>query len=372
LRLKRSRRFTPSHIAQNPGQSILPCHRAIALPALPATPLQSAEDPANHQGACGSSSPDSRRSFSFASLFSRDGQEEAQRIPSRSDAERRRQPMNTTTSPDSQASARPAADWPLFFQAAPVALSIVSLSDGRLLDINQRFVELTGFSRSELIGCLAAELYLVESPEARERVAAQLEAHAAAYDVPSILHTKDGPARHALSSIHVVGLGRDSVILTATVDSGEQAQTITSLRSEAGSLRRQIAKMESVIEHHTERETRLVNQINGLCDQASMLKTDVIRLKEMQQELIAEIESLRKHTEKRKPESHPRPVQNVAPVTPAAGPSTTARRDPVLLLSAGDSFLDQAAARMQAFERQLASHVAALHAQAALLEAELH
>src|SRR5437868_15544669 len=106
--------------------------------------------------------------------------------------------MNPSNSPGGQASVTALADWPAFFHAAPVALSVVSLPDGRLLEINQRFVDLTGFHRNELIGRLAAELYLVESPEARERVAAQLEGDAAAYDVPSVLHTKSGPPRQTL------------------------------------------------------------------------------------------------------------------------------------------------------------------------------
>jgi PAS domain S-box-containing protein len=70
-------------------------------------------------------------------------------------------------------------DWAALFRAAPVALCVASLADGTILDCNERYAQLTGSSRAELIGRLAADLHVVADAAAREQIAAALDTDAA-------------------------------------------------------------------------------------------------------------------------------------------------------------------------------------------------
>ena len=56
------------------------------------------------------------------------------------------------------------------FHANPAAISITRASDGKFIDINQRFTELTGYTREEVVGRTGAELGLWQDPQDRERV----------------------------------------------------------------------------------------------------------------------------------------------------------------------------------------------------------
>jgi len=57
----------------------------------------------------------------------------------------------------------------LAFHLSPVVLGISTLEDGRYLDVNEAFEELTGWSRAEALGKTALELGLWVDPEERRR-----------------------------------------------------------------------------------------------------------------------------------------------------------------------------------------------------------
>ncbi|MCM0082571.1 PAS domain S-box protein [Geomonas sp. Red32] len=59
------------------------------------------------------------------------------------------------------------------FQLAPLIMSITDAKDGRFLDVNERFLELSGYSREEVIGRTSLELGWI-SPQARQQILGQL------------------------------------------------------------------------------------------------------------------------------------------------------------------------------------------------------
>ncbi|MFB6240580.1 MAG: diguanylate cyclase domain-containing protein, partial [Gemmatimonadota bacterium] len=60
------------------------------------------------------------------------------------------------------------------FESSPVAISLSTVDDGRLLDVNQRYAELSGYSREELVGSTSRDLGLWEDPDVRERMVEEL------------------------------------------------------------------------------------------------------------------------------------------------------------------------------------------------------
>ncbi|MEQ9441498.1 MAG: PAS domain S-box protein [Cyclobacteriaceae bacterium] len=61
------------------------------------------------------------------------------------------------------------------FHLSPDAISITRLSDGLVLEVNQGFVQLTGYSREELIGRTSTEVNFWSDPRQREQMKVQLQ-----------------------------------------------------------------------------------------------------------------------------------------------------------------------------------------------------
>src|SRR3954464_535393 len=158
-------------------------------------------------------------------------------------------PRNTMTT---HSQTQPLDNWAAMFQAAPVAICLASLTDGMILDCNQRYEELTGVPREELIGRPAADLHVVSSTEAREHIAAALDEQAAAFEVASQLRLPDGTLRATLSSLRVVEFADEPAVMSVTIDDEARAQQDAAAQAEAQSLREQLARMEREIAQHNE------------------------------------------------------------------------------------------------------------------------
>ena len=63
----------------------------------------------------------------------------------------------------------------LAFQASPIATSIATTSDGRLVDVNEQFVQAFGWSRDELIGHTSVEIGVWTDSEVRREWIARLQ-----------------------------------------------------------------------------------------------------------------------------------------------------------------------------------------------------
>ena len=190
--------------------------------------------------------------------------------------------------------------WTATFRFCPVALSVASLSDGRLIEVNHLYLQMTGYAHEELVGRPVGELYPATETTAEtnpyERMQKLLEDGFTACEVTSVYWTKAGAARDALWSLQVIEVGKERYVLAATMDIGESKQREQELSQQVAALTEQLKTLESENSQHLEQKQKLVNQISELCDQANLLKFDVIRLRQMQQELMAEIERLRTRT----------------------------------------------------------------------------
>ncbi len=78
------------------------------------------------------------------------------------------------------------------FRSSPVALTLVSAIDGRFVDVNDAFVENTGFSREDAIGKTATEIHLFADIKDYERLASALKNHHKAEGMEIRCRQKDG------------------------------------------------------------------------------------------------------------------------------------------------------------------------------------
>ena len=184
------------------------------------------------------------------------------------------------------------AAWHGLFLNAPVALSLASAADGRLRAVNARYAQLVGLTAEVLSGRLFSELHLLPEDSSQEQIAVELAAHASVDQIANRYQRRDGTLQPSLSSLRLVELGGETLILSSTVDAPEGSAEVREL-SDARS--RRVSELEAEIAVHRAQERRLIGEISGLCTEASLLKSDIIKLKQMQLEVSSEMENLRKH-----------------------------------------------------------------------------
>lgn len=116
------------------------------------------------------------------------------------------------------------------FETSPDAIIVSCLRDNRIIDVNNGFLELTGFSRSEVIGKTALDLTLWADTEKRDRFIAILESGKHIRNFESRFRMKSGHIQTALLSVNVVDLKSESHFITV-------ARNVTELKGAENALR---------------------------------------------------------------------------------------------------------------------------------------
>ena len=101
-------------------------------------------------------------------------------------------------------------------------MTIATIDEGRLIDVNERAIELSGYSREEMIGRTSIEIGLWAYPRERDRLIAMLRETGSLRDGMAHFKTRAGDVKPALWSADVIQLGEKKVILTTIHDISEQ------------------------------------------------------------------------------------------------------------------------------------------------------
>src|SRR5262245_56376677 len=104
------------------------------------------------------------------------------------------------------------------FHASPAAICISSLSEGRFVDVNDSFCQLTGYSRDELIGRTSIELNMWTDSSDRPKIAALLRKKGSLRQIENRLIRKDGDYRDCVGSIEVIDVNGERCLLIIFLD----------------------------------------------------------------------------------------------------------------------------------------------------------
>jgi len=116
------------------------------------------------------------------------------------------------------------------FHLTPTFLSISALSDGRLLDVNDAFVDITGYAREEVLGRPIGELDLWVDPRQRDEGLRELRKGARLRGVEARFRMKDGSERTMLLSGEIMPLGGRACVVTVLADITDRKRAEQALR----------------------------------------------------------------------------------------------------------------------------------------------
>lgn len=116
------------------------------------------------------------------------------------------------------------------FETIPDSIIVSRLQDNTIVDVNNGFLELTGFSKNDVIGQTALDLTLWEEPEKRDRFISILESRRTIHNFESRFRMKDGHVRTALLSVNAIDLKGESHFITVARNVSELKEAEMALR----------------------------------------------------------------------------------------------------------------------------------------------
>ena len=116
------------------------------------------------------------------------------------------------------------------FQCSPDAIVITSARDGKVVDVNDATLRLTGYARGEMIGHGHADLLFWERDEDRERYLAALRAGGRVSEMEAGFRTKGGEIRSGVISGELIEVAGEQQVLSVIRDITARRQAERAVR----------------------------------------------------------------------------------------------------------------------------------------------
>jgi PAS domain S-box-containing protein len=119
------------------------------------------------------------------------------------------------------------------FDQSPLALTITSFDDGRLIEVNESFLQLSGYTRDEVLGRTPEDLGLWVEPEHRTERFARLRAGERVPNVEARFRMKSGEERIGVIGSAVVQIDSRQCVVSSVVDITERMRNEQRLTEQA-------------------------------------------------------------------------------------------------------------------------------------------
>ena len=116
------------------------------------------------------------------------------------------------------------------FRASPVGISLSTIDDGLLVDINQAYLNILGCTRDRVVGHTAQEIGVWADPEERERLTEVIRAGGSVRSAEVRIRNSSGGIRCLLASMELISLSGKGHLLSMMQDITERKEVEDDLR----------------------------------------------------------------------------------------------------------------------------------------------
>jgi len=117
------------------------------------------------------------------------------------------------------------------FNASPDMVIITNLEDGKYIEVNDSFVNITGYQREELIGHTVDDFNLWTNPEDAEKMMRLIDRDGQFRNEEFNIRTRSGEIRIWLCSAEKIKIGADTCMIAVSTDITERKQSEELIRS---------------------------------------------------------------------------------------------------------------------------------------------
>lgn len=117
------------------------------------------------------------------------------------------------------------------FHANSTAMSITRMDNGKIVDVNESYLQLLGYQRAEIIERNGIELNIIGDPAERTRVINRFLERKSIRNYETTIYTKTGEARHVLVAMDWIELEQQPCILSILTDITERKRNEEALRA---------------------------------------------------------------------------------------------------------------------------------------------
>jgi PAS domain S-box-containing protein len=108
------------------------------------------------------------------------------------------------------------------FKANPQPMSLMTFDDGTFIDVNESFLNFSGYSREEIIGRTLFEVNIWNTPADLVGMMSRLEKQGRLSNIETMLRSKSGATRVFLSSVELLDIEGRQCMLVASIDITER------------------------------------------------------------------------------------------------------------------------------------------------------
>ena len=182
-----------------------------------------------------------------------------------------------------------------FFHVNPACSTVTRLSDNIFVDVNERFCQLTGFSREELLGRTGVSVGLWYDPTERARIERKIRAGGRVHDAEVRLRKKSGQFIDVRMSLETFALGGVDCVFALSYDVTErkmleaqlrQAQKMDAVGRLAGGIAHDFNNLLTAIRGYSEMLTTTLPQGTRPHDAAAHIHRSSLRASSLTEQLL--------------------------------------------------------------------------------------
>ena len=164
------------------------------------------------------------------------------------------------------------------FHAAPVPIWITNVDEGRLIDVNEAFCAMFGYSREEALGRTSRELKLWENADLRPKLLELFRQEGRLTRIEVNLRPKNGLLRSGLLSSESIELDGEPRLLNMFYDITERVRSEEALQDSEGRYRELFEGVDDAIFVH-DMEANILDVNEAACRRLGYSREELLRMK---------------------------------------------------------------------------------------------